>query len=284
MKYSLLATGVAVLLLLSSTVVSAQFDTDVIQEATPTQAEVGELTESFTIQEARDEYVRSVEQYRESEQKYLISQEQYYQLNTVASLDEAIRRAKDVLRLRVITLRNYNTYLDRSLRATTGIDLGDKSQALNDLAAMETLLTQYEISYGDLNQRSEVDQAFEQLNAQRGAINSIAYRVQTLIKIGELQTAIDTAQGANEAIDTQLSKAQISAADRAIKQRGLQEATLLLNSAQTSSFALLEDYRKRTSSSYNLSAYDQFINGADSTYLRLRQAFAYLEEVLKGIE
>lgn len=271
-------------LILSTSVVWAQFDSVPVEEATRIEAEQGQIGDTSAIDRARETYIASVEQYRESEQQYIISQEQYYQLNTVASLDDAIRRGKEVLRLRVVTLRNYNTYLDESLRATTGVDLNDKSQALNDLASLQQQLTQSEIGYNALTQRAEVDAAFVQLNEQKRAIESISYRVQTLIKIGELQTAIDTAQGVNEAMGQQLAKAQISAADRAIKERGLREAAQLLESSQTSTFALLQEYRQRANSNYSSSNYEGFIDSADGTYLLLRQAFAYMQEVLKGIE
>lgn len=264
--------------------VQAQFDTQVIEEATPTQGELGQLIDPTNIEDARAEYFKTVEAYRESEQRYLISQEQYYKLNTVASLDDAIRRGKELLVLRASALRQYFLYQELVLRATTGVDLGDKAAAIEDLEAWQARLRQDETRFLDLEQRSEVDAAFEELNVFDSQIIGLHYRVKVLSKIGELQTAMDTAKGVSEGMRQQLIEADISAADRAIKERGLREAIALLERGQGQLFEELDTYRTALSGNFNRGRHDQFQSAAENIYLLLRQTYAYMDEVLEGIE
>lgn len=274
----------------SSRPVFAQLDALEFDVATPTQSDetVATSTPQATpaeIEAATTRYFSAVETYRLEENRYSLARDQYYQLNTLASQDEAIRRSREVLRARADVLQAYFSYLRLILQNTKGIDLDDKAAADQRLQLWQEELESYVQQIPLLTDRQQVNAAFDLLNTRSDEIQSSAYGTLVLIKIGEIQTATDTAgilhQRTKDAVENSTT---LSAAQAEISQRGLAEIVTLLQRANNNTFTLIEDYREqRTRDNFSESSYRSFQTNAEFSYLQLRQILDYLREIQKTL-
>lgn len=237
------------------------------------------------LEAATDAYFLAVETYRAQETRFSLARDQYYQLNTLAALDEAIRHSREVLRARADVLQSYFRYLRLTLQTTRGIDLDDKSAADAELANWDAVFEQYKGRISAANNREQINAMFEELNARGREVQSTAYSTLILIKIGEMQIAIDTSGLLQEKTRQALDQSQaITAAEKEIALRGLDEITTLLQRANNNNFTLREDFRtQRTRGDFTESHYRSFQTNAEFTYLQLRQVVDYLREIHKNL-
>jgi hypothetical protein len=281
--------GLAVAFQSRSTPAFAQLDTLEFDVATPGIEEtpatsVPNATPS-EIEAATNRYFAAVEAYRLEENRYGLARDQYYQLNTLAALDEAIRRGREVLRARAEVLNAYFSYLRLILQNTKGIDLTDKAAADEELQAWQTKLEGYVEEIPQVSDRVQLNTAFAKLNDESRTVKSTAYGTLVLIKIGEIQTAADTARILQERTTEAVKNATtLSAAQVEISTRGLNEISLLLQRANNNTFTLLEDYREqKTRGDFTESGYRNFQSNAEFSYLELRQVVDYLREIQKTL-
>lgn len=240
---------------------------------------------SEEIEAATTRYFAAVEAYRLEENRYNLARDQYYQLNTLAALDEAIRRSKEVLRARAEVLQSYFSYLRLILQNTKGIDLDDKARADQALQTWQIELETYVQQIPAATNREQVNALFSQINVRSKEIRHSAYGTLVLIKIGEIQTAVDTATLLSERTGRAVESSEtISAANKEIAERGLEEIRTLLQRANNNTFTLLEDYRERNGrGDFSESNYRGFQTSAEFSYRQLRQVVDYLREIQKDL-
>ncbi len=237
------------------------------------------------IQAATTRYFAAVETYRIEENRYNLARDQYYQLNTLTALDEAIRRSKEVLRARSEVLHAYFSYLRLILENTKGIEINDKINADLDLVRLQEDLETYVLLIPNAQDRQQVNVLFENLNSRSREIQSAAYGTLMLIKIGEIQTAADTAGILQQRTQSAIEQSEtLSAAEVEISTRGMSEISLLLQRANNNTFTLLENYRQQKSrGNFSESGYRSFQSNAEFSYLQLRQVVDYLREIQQGL-
>ncbi len=229
------------------------------------------------------EFFATVEKYRDDEQKFVISRETYFQLNTLAAQDEAIRRGKDFLLSRSELLSTYFTYLHLFLQQTRGVEVGDKTRVLNEIAENLAELAVYKDRIPSLYTRDDVHRHLTQFNQSQRQYLTAAYGALEVIKIGELQTVIDTASVLRQDMEGWVNAANLSAADRAIKLRGLQETDRLLQQARNDLAEILATQRKTAGSFVSADSYRTFQTKVDPIYIQIRQAESFLKEIVKGL-
>jgi hypothetical protein len=266
-------------------VASAQADT---AEGTPVATpEVTNSENEALAQELQDiteKYFEAVETYRDLEKKYTISREQYYQLNTLAAQDDVIMRGQDVLRARAVALRLYYEYLTIIVKRTRGIELTDKNDILTRLDDGIRQLQAYEEGIRELDTREKIDQHFKVFNTQKNAFQHAAYTALTAVKMGEIQTAIDSSSVLVTDLKGTVNTTDISAADRAVKQRGLEEVDRLLQRSKNNLLTQHTQFLRYTvSGNYNEPTYRQFQSDIEFSYTQLRQAYNFLREVAAGL-
>lgn len=267
--------------------IHAQESTLEFETATPAQdvsTDAGGVSQA-EIDAATASYFTAVEAYRLEENRYNLARDQYYQLNTAAALDEAIRRAKEVLRARAEVLAAYFRYLRLTLQNTKGIDLDDKALADQKLEAQQVAFEEYLLKIPAANDRQQVNALFDELNLTSKNIYASAYGTLILIKIGEIQTAIDTAALLQERTKSALENSEtVSSSTKEIGRRGLEEITTLLQRASNNLFTLREGYQEDLArNTFSESSYRTFQTSAEFSYLQLRQVLEFLREVQKGL-
>lgn len=265
---------------------SAQLDTPTDDstaqdsEADGANAEESDLEDELA--EITDDYFTQVEDYRDVERRYIIARETYYQNNTLAAQEEAIRQAQFLMIARSTVLETYFEYLQKSLDQTLGIELEDKVLMNNRLAKVRTDLEESLVDAGKDRNRFQINEAFTALNAQQKELTAIAYETLALVKIGQLQNALDQATISREMISSWLESAQTTEANRIKKQRGLEEVDHLIQSAKNNLTEVNTKWRLQAGTNrFSESSYRTFQENSEYTYLQLRQALAFMEEIVR---
>ncbi len=277
--------SVAALLIGFAPAVQAQLSSIQIEEATPVtnSAEVVSV-DPATLQEATEEYYSFVEAYRNAVERYTIAEQDYYQQNTLASLEESMRRARELMRVRSELMESYFLYLELLLQDTRGVEIADKNIAQAELAFWQQQMVEYRSTIATLNSRPAIEQHMVLFNEQQNALRHSAYSALILIKIGKVQTALDNAVVVRETLSQAIENSSLSAADKLIKERGLEEADRLIQRAQNNVIALLIDYRtKAAQGAYTQQAYQSFQSDAEFSYLQLRQVGEFMTEIAEGL-
>lgn len=213
------------------------------------------------------------------------AREDYYQQNTLAALEEANRRAKDVLRARSDVLHSYYRYLRLSLEATNGIELADKEEALAQLRFWEEALIEHREATAPLVSRPQLDGHLRLLNDQKLSLVSAAYSSLSLMKMGNIQTAVDNTILVREYMADQIDQSSLAAAEKEIKLRGLEEVDRLVQAARNNYAKLREDYMLFTrQNNYSEQNYRAFQGNAEYSYLQLRQSLSFLKEISRGVK
>lgn len=265
--------------------VSAQFSTVELGEATPVEAtESASSVDPVQVQKITETYFQHVETYRLNEERFVIAQQDYYQQNTLASLEEAIRRARDLMRARADVIESYYTYLRLILQDTRGIEIEDKNIVGSELRFWQDQMVDYRSEVANLESRPAIQEHLTLFNSQEQAMLHSAYTALVLIKIGKIQTAIDNAVLVRATLANAIEASSISAADKAIKRRGLEEIDRLIQRARNNVIDLELDFRTKSSAgAYTRQTYQAFRSDAEFSYLQLRQVGEFMKETARGL-
>jgi hypothetical protein len=260
----------------------ADFSSQTISEVTPVASTSAQPNVQEELNTLTQQYFDEVEQYRDVERRYLIARETYYQNNTLAAQDDALRVGQELLRARAKVLETYFTYLQKDLDRTLGVVLNDKVLMLNELERVRSELTESQKNAGTIANRTQLNTTFALLNSQQTDLESIAYETLSLIKIGQIQNAIDQATFTQNMVGQWLAQAQLSAASKAKKERGLQEVEPLIQAAKNNLLEVNERWRNQSAQGrYSQGTYNGFQERAEFSYLQLRQAHTFLDEIVR---
>lgn len=263
--------------------VQAQFtESDTINEATaaPQELELFPKVSEEERQAASEAYFSDVAAYRDAEERFLVAREQYYQLNTLASQEEAIRRGKEVLTARAQVIQSYFIYLRLTLLNTTGIDLDDKATTEQELQFWANELKEFQKTIPELTTRAQIDQELLKFNEQEDAYQNIGYAALILIKLGNVQKALDTAYVVRDELVEAGLNANLSAVKKADQERGVEETDRLLQQAKNNLLGLRQEWQERAGKNrYKESDYRNFQQDSEFSYLQLRQAYEFMQEL-----
>jgi hypothetical protein len=256
-----------------------------VSEVATSTAELGEQVNiQSQLAQLIEQYYQDVEDYRESERKYLIARETYYKNVTLTSQSEAIKQGQELIKSRSKVLHSYFSYLQKDLENTLGIQLQDKVVMLNKLGTILSDLESADRNAGTIQSRAQLNDIFNQLNLQQGNYKRVAYSALALIKIGQLQSAIDQSLATREMVSVWLTEANLTASSRAKKEQGLAEVDGLIQNARNNLSEVIRHWQSNSQEAgYYESAYKTFQDKAEYSYLQLRQAHAFLDEIVNTL-
>lgn len=163
---------------------------------TPEEATAGQFI--FNRQEHAEEraqlqtlYKAQIEKYRTSSRQFSLDKQQYAQLQTLVSLEVAVRSTREVYLDRSKVLVTYIELVRLTLQDTPGIELGAKDRALTilDETRQDILTHQDQILLSE--DRIALGRRADEFLVLTPTINDAIYRGLLLINLGEVQTLYD---------------------------------------------------------------------------------------------
>jgi hypothetical protein len=234
-----------------------------------------------SIQTLRDKYRSQLAAYRNDERNYDIAKEQYNQLGTLASLEEAVRSTRQVMLSRVIILRTYFDILKVQLINTKGVDLNMKNAQVQKLDASLQNLQKHQAKVEKATDRDSLLVVETEFGDFEEDLQLTSYLTSNMIAYGNLQSVYDKTRVVTNEIIDQAQKSETNALILAEKKRGFTEINRTLDGVGESLKSvkiILEKTQKDLKTGNNLSESDSQFN---TIYSGIAQSLSFLDEVLK---
>ncbi len=278
----------SILFLLSATVLSvsaqspeAQVDV-VVLDATISSVQ-RKAQASATIAELRGLYKSQIEVYRTSEQQYNIAKEQHARLQTLSSLEEAVRATREALLNRSRVLVTYTQLITVTLEDIPGVDLAQKQRALVRLENVEEKLLKHQDAILNTQTREQIAVQADVFAAMQKELEAALYLGLALISQGNVQTVYDQALIVHRDIQNFHLTATASALVDAERQRAHAETTrnFGLISEQLSTILVAVVGQSEEFDAYNKSTFGRMLDDLEAPYIALTQLIGYLEELTR---
>lgn len=231
-----------------------------------------------TAQDDLSAYRQSLDTYRTSEEQFFISAQQYYQLRTLASQDEAVKAARLVMLNRVDTLVLYLQMLNTALNTNSGIEMGRAKVVSEQISNLIDNLKQHRSRLEIATDRVMIEQEANFMDQMQSQITKAAYQALSLIKIGGMQAAIDHLEVTQSKLDDYISTLKVSETVRTEKQRGSQEITRSIADMKVVIADSLTNYDRMLSNS-DSSSFHSLQQNLNKAYASLTQTLEFIKEL-----
>ena len=234
------------------------------------------------IEISRNTYVQKLDDYSAKEFKLFIATEQYKQIQTLASLENAVKASKDVQLARIDALAAYFQVLRETMVSLKGAELTKKSIQVNTLqdVIVELGIMRAQIDKGQ--DRIALDKTSTQYESRNLAYIGTAYSALSLIKVSNIQSATDQLGLLTSQVFDLLQTSSPSAVVLSEKQRSYDELSRTIADIKT----VLLEVMKRLENldqqySFNSSTYSQIVDTLGQSFSKLRLAQSFLKEFAK---
>lgn len=229
----------------------------------------------------RNLYKAQIEEYRKSEQAYIVAKTHYFNVETLVALEEAVDATELAMKNRAKVMLTYLELLYATLDETAGVELAQKETSIQQLEAMINELRIYQESIIIAEDRVAVGELADNFEPFVERYNQVSYRALSLIRIGQIQSILDVAEIIDEDIKAEKSEEEVGALTQAKRDRAYQE--IQRNFEQTT--AALAKINDRIvfgeQDTFSRSFYEKVLSDLVSPYSEIAQSLNHLEELLK---
>lgn len=138
-------------------------------------------------------YQDQVEQYRKLENEYKVAKGQFFNLNTLQSLEKAVVTTRQTLVSRDEVLITYCELLHASLEETEGVEVSQKSSALKSLEDQINSLKDHKKKSEETTDREGMLARADEFDTVVAPLEVRTHTTRALISLGELQAVYDKA-------------------------------------------------------------------------------------------
>ncbi len=235
------------------------------------------------ISDLRELYKSQIEVYRSSDQQFRIAKEQHARLQTLASLEEAVRATREALLNRSRVLVTYVQMIRLTLLDIAGVELSQKQVALERLEALEKKLLAHQDAILNTQNRTEIAARADEFSVMQKELHATIYFTLSLISHGSVQTVYDQAVLVQRDIEQYHKTASASALVTAERTRAHAETVSNLQTIQTQ---LSEVMQRIVSLSeeidkYNKNSHERTLEDLEAPHVRLTQLVGFLQELLR---
>ncbi len=222
-------------------------------------------------------YAQQVEAYRTSERQYELAKSQHEHLQSLTSLEEAVKATKAAMQRRSDVLSTYLDLLYASLQDTLGLELSYKESQSKQLEETVTLLRDHRQALETADSRDVLQQMTKDFAVIFTLVQEDAERTRSMIVLGRMQAVYDKAQLVNLDIKKLQETYEVSALKKAERDRAYTEIDRQFQTTAASLRAVREEIgTERNSASY--SSVSSKLTTISSSISRI---ISYLDEVLR---
>lgn len=232
------------------------------------------------LNDLRNTYHGQLTQYRDDERNYTIAREQYAQLQTLASLEEAVKGTRKVMISRATLLETYYQMLLLSMDSATGVEVPLKNDQLQLLDSVYKGIKAHRANVEKASDRTSIDAMELEFAELARPIQLTAYRTLMMIAYGRAQSLYDNTLVVSRDFASQIDEEEKNPLVLAEKWRGFEEIgrTLRETDAQLKE---LEGTLKGDDKSFTESTYNRFTENLQEVYGSLSRTITYLDEIIK---
>jgi len=244
--------------------------TDVIWQRDRLDAEIVTLKQSYQGQ---------LEEYLYKDKLFRIAYDQHQELQTLVSIEDMIKKGRDLGLIRGQVLITYLDLLRLKLIATEGIELSLKQNYLSRLEATIAYIKQHQTILESATDRDQLQAALNTFSIDQKALPNLGKEVLALLAIGNLQIVYDKSLVLKTDIDAHLK--DNGTLDLPHIERSSSETNRSLDAAKMKLDLIWSDMVNSSSPNrYLLSFYDDLSRALNPLYVNLSQSISYLGELL----
>ena len=231
----------------------------------------------------RDLYKNQLEVYRTDQQAYQIARQQYYQLQTLISLEEAVKTTRKVMLSRTEVLYTYLQMLRLTLQQTQGIEFGLKQNQINKLTQLLIDFKQHHVEVDSAVDRSSITKTVADFVALQKRFQDVSFQTLTLISYGRVQSVYDKTVSVESEIKQHVEQNETDALRLSEKQR----AFVQIENTFTYTSSLLKQVLTNLEANLNPQKGQQYFGGGlevsdnlSKAYGGVSRSLSFLQEVL----
>lgn len=230
----------------------------------------------------RNLYKAQIEEYRKSEQAYIVAKTHYFNVETLVALEEAVDATELAMKNRAKVMLTYLELLYATLDETAGVELAQKEISIQQLEAMINELRIYQESIIIAEDRVAVGELADNFEPFVERYNQVSYRALALIRIGQIQSVLDAAEIIDEDIKAEKSaEEEVGALTQAKRDRAYQEIQRNFEQTKTALAKINDRIVFGDRDSFGRSFYDKVLTDLESPYIEISKSLNHLEELLK---
>ncbi len=226
-------------------------------------------------------YRNQLTTYRSDEKAFQINKDQYYKIQTLASLEAAVRQTRQVMLSRLDVLNTYLQIAKLTLQNTKGIETSVKSDQLQQIDILSDDLKTHRKNVEQASDRNSLLGVAVQFASLAPRIDATSTRVSYLVAYGNLQTVDDKTSTIKQELQQQIEQTETDPLKLAAKKRGFDEVQRNIddvNPALLSVRAALNPTSKNQQDLANANLPGKFA----SIYGALSRSLSYLQELVKS--
>lgn len=287
LKLSFLASGIVFTSLVVPSLVWAQTESPAAAKEVVTEESVNETEGTVISKPLLEDEIKNVEQtykgqlqvYRTAQNRYQIAKQQYTQLQTLTSLEEAVKTTREAMVARNDVLLTYLTLLRLNLIQATGINLTQKEPTITALEGAHKWLEQHQDKAKSANDRYQILEVADEFSQYQTSIAALSYKTTSLLAIGKLQSVYDKTLLLSEQVETEvvMGKEDVKQEER---KRAKVEIERELSDVQRI-FSELNNDIEDEDTSFSRSYFNTLQRELGSIYSRLAQTLSHLSELVR---
>lgn len=261
------------------------FAQEATQEATPTNTvlENASGTKPIHVEKIaslKTQYLAEVEAYRRSEQNFRVLKQQYLNLNTLKSLEDATVATKGAMYERSRVLTTHLEILYFTLLDTTGVNLTFKNAQVDALEDRVEEMRAHTAKIEQSSTRDEINELRDDFILIKPRLEDTSYRSMSLISMGRHQTVYDQSRIILKDLNEELLSATMSAIKKTELERAFFETDRSLNSVKANIDEINLEYAEQDKLVLR-QFYQNVLKDLGTIYAQLSQNLSYLEELLR---
>ena len=227
-----------------------------------------------------EEYRSNLQDYRDKEKLYQISYDQHQSLQTLATIEDLIQKAKTLGLSRDEVLLDYLELLKLNLISTEGVELSLKDLYLERIDIVLEYITMHRDELETLTEREEIQKSLTDFTNTHKNMPNFTNSVLVLLSTGNLQMIFDKSVVLKSDIDSFLEEQDLMKKSEVL--RASTETAKAIDSSQQLLKEFWDDITKKVDNSSSLSSvYNNLNQELDPVYVSISKLLSYLGELIK---
>lgn len=226
----------------------------------------------------RELYQDQVERYTNLERQYIVNKAQYKKLNTLQSLELAVKTTREVMLARTDVLITYFELMRASLDDTEGVELVEKDKNTNEMISYINALREHRQAVLNSTTRDDIAARVTEFEKLSRPFESTAYKSLALIRIGDIQTVFDKSEIIYRDVLQYHQDNPTTPLRQQERVRAYREVDNAIEKTRGDLLTVRTDYAEENK--LNRSSYDsRLVKSLNTTYSGTSQILAFLKEL-----
>ncbi|MCB9812934.1 MAG: hypothetical protein H6772_00870 [Pseudomonadales bacterium] len=226
-------------------------------------------------------YRDQIEAYRNSAKEFNVAQSNYFNVQTLTALEDAVNATRQAMKDRSKVLITYLELISATLEDTAGVEISLKDQSLKQIESLIITLRLHQDDIDLSKDRNAVNLLADSFEIFVEPYNQITYKALSLIRIGQMQAVYDVSILIDEDIKESKVNSEVGAVIQAKRDRAYQEIQRNFLEINNEFSELNNKIINGDEENFGRLFYERILRDLEPIYIQLSKSLDHLEELLK---